>query len=67
MMDAAKAAGMSDPDKNSLFQRRWVEASVAATPHQTAETASADDELAITGLELLHEWRRMRSAMTGTR
>ena len=28
MMDAAKAAGMSDPDKNSLFQRRWVEASL---------------------------------------
>ena len=61
MRDAASAAAMSDPALNRWFQRRWVELPGDVKLSPALKTLPADDELAVTGLELLHEWRRLRS------
>ena len=67
MKDAARAAAMSDPALNRWFQRRWVEPPADVAPHLAAGKPTNDDELAITGLALLHEWQRLGSAASGPR
>jgi hypothetical protein len=61
MRDAASAAAMSDPTMNRWFRRRWVELPVHTAPSPAVETVSADNDLASTGLALLHEWRLRRA------
>ena len=62
MMDAASAAAMSDPTLNPWFRRRWVELPARTAPQAAAATLPVDDELATTGLALLHEWRLRRDS-----
>ena len=54
-MDAARAAAMSDPDRNGLFRRRWHE-----PPHMPPVRVQAVEDIELTGRALLDEWRRMR-------
>ncbi len=60
MMDAATAATMSDPERNPKFRRRWQD-----PPPEPGWTPPADlaleDAVALTGRELLEQWRRDRS------
>lgn len=58
-MDAARAAAMSDPDRNPLFRRHWVEP-VAVTHRPTAD-AIPHDPLEQSGLDLLLAWRRQKA------
>jgi hypothetical protein len=55
-MDAATAAAMSDPERNRLFRRRWME-----PPHNPPVCGQAVGDIELTGRALLNEWRRMRS------
>jgi hypothetical protein len=55
-MDPARAAAMSDPERNGFFRRRWAE-----PPHKPPVCIQAVDDIELTGRALLDEWRRMRS------
>lgn len=57
-MDAARAASMSDPDRNPSFRRQWVEP-VAVKPRPAID-AIPHDALEQSGLDLLLAWRRQR-------
>lgn len=61
-MDPARAAAMSDPDRNPLFRRHWVEP-VAAKPRPAAD-AIPRDTLEQSGLDLLLAWRRQKAEGT---
>jgi hypothetical protein len=61
-MDAAAAAAMSDPERNPLFRRRWIDAGKPAVESGTAAQPDPDRDLAATGIELLEQWRRDRVA-----
>jgi hypothetical protein len=54
-MDAATAAAMSDPERNPAFRRRWQEVGAPRPPDQPQ---TAQDDLELTGRELLEQWRR---------
>jgi hypothetical protein len=56
-MNAATAAAMSDPDRNPMFRRRWVE--TAAAPVTPRSTAGAFGPI---GLALIDAWRRKQQA-----
>ena len=58
-MDAARAAAMSDPDRNPLFRRHWVEP-LAVKPPPAAD-AIPRDPLGQSGLDLLLAWRRQKA------
>lgn len=62
MRDAAQAAAMSDPTLNRWFRRRWVELPGPAPSVQAAAPLPADEDLALTGLALLEEWRQRGQA-----
>ena len=71
MIDAARAADMSDPERNRWFRRRWVDAipnacpgswHTSPSPQQGLETR---DDFDLLGRELLAAWRRERAAMEG--
>lgn len=66
MMDAAAAAAMSDPERNPAFRRRWQD---AYTPPQLPgpKLKSVQDDLELTGRELLEQWRRDRARDGGVR
>jgi len=64
-MDAASAAAMSDPERNPLFRRRWLEPAGSATGRAIAEHPGPDDDLAVTGLELREQWRQERALASG--
>jgi hypothetical protein len=59
-MDAATAAAMSDPDRNTFFRRRWRETWVVVTaqPHPATDPAEG---LELAGQDLLREWRLERA------
>jgi hypothetical protein len=60
-MDAAAAAAMSDPELNRFFRRRWIDADATAILCAVAMHPDLDDDLAVTGRELLEQWRRERA------
>ena len=70
MMDAARAAAMSDPEQNRWFRRRWIDvdppclapAEQAGLSHASLDTTDSFDML---GRELLAAWRRERAAQAG--
>ena len=57
-MDAAAAAAMSDPDRNTYFRRRWLEAS-AVQPDSAPPCTGGD--IGTFGLALLEALRRRDS------
>ena len=54
-MDAARAAMMSDPERNGFFRRRWSEP-VLENPRPIVEQ-SKSAPLEMTGRDLLPLWR----------
>ena len=64
LMDAARAAAMSDPDRNPFFRRHWVEPVAAQRP--PAVDPIEQEPVKQTGLELLHLWRRQKAIAEGT-
>lgn len=59
-MDAARAAAMSDPERNRWFRRRWVELSILPAPAASrADRAHATPEQI--GLQLREVWQQERS------
>ena len=62
MRDAARAAAMSDPTLNTWFRRRWADLPTTASAYPRGSRPADSDELAVTGLALLEEWRRQRDA-----
>ena len=60
MMDAA-AAAMSDPAMNRWFRRRWVTPEMAEAI-LVIEQPKLEDQLDLTGRQLLEAWRQARSA-----
>lgn len=58
-MDAARAAAMSDPERNRWFRRRWLEPE-GVKPRPVGD-ASPSDQLEKTGLDLLLTWRRQKA------
>ncbi len=64
-MDAAAAAAMSDPERNPAFRRRWREA--PGEPAWPSPVHEPEDTIAVTGLELLEQWRRERARRSGGR
>ena len=67
MRDTASAAAMSDPDRNRWFRRRWDEPACLVHVASEAGPPLPQDELASTGLALLHEWRQQRHTLAGVR
>ena len=64
MRDGASAAAMSDPALNRWFSRRWAELPNDEASHQPAELPPVADDVALTGLALLRDWRRQRDKLT---
>ncbi|MBL6459398.1 hypothetical protein JMJ55_29205 [Belnapia sp. T6] len=62
-MDAATAAAMSDPERNPAFRRRWQD--VASPSPALGRPLAAQDDLELTGRELLEQWRRERAQRGG--
>ncbi len=61
MMDAASAAAMSDPTMNRWFRRRWVTPDTAEAI-LVVQQPKLEDQLDLTGRQLLEAWRQARSA-----
>jgi hypothetical protein len=59
-MDTATAAGMSDPDRNKWFRRRWSEPPEAARS-RLPKTPEPDKALEQIGSTLREQWRRERA------
>lgn len=57
-MDAAKAAAMSDPDRNYNLRRRWGDESA---PVQIPMPRPRSDALGPIGLALLDAWRKRKA------
>ena len=57
-MDPATAAAMSDPARNPLFRRRWLEGDAPVVPRPAPPNAPSAEDL--DGLALLLAWRRER-------
>jgi hypothetical protein len=51
---------MSDPDRNTLFRRRWREISVVVAA-QSRPAIDPAEGLELAGQDLLREWRRERA------
>jgi hypothetical protein len=59
-MDAARAAEISDPERNRWFRRRWHE----PTDEPTAPV-EVEHVITLSGQELLRQWRRKRGQWRG--
>ena len=58
-MDPARAAAMSDPDRNPFFRRHWVEP--AARPPTAIRQDIALEPFEQIGLQLRETWRQERA------
>lgn len=62
-MDAARAAAMSDPERNPNFRRRWQE---GPPPLADALREDQPERLGTIGRALLGAWRRQQVRREGT-
>jgi hypothetical protein len=60
-VDTATAAGMSDPDRNGNFRRRWSEP-MPRQPRAVPEPLG-HCSLELLGRELRYSWRRSKTAL----